>query len=170
MLRDLGDAAAVAAREGERQHPHLACGLQAAHHARGLSRGGDSQGHVLCAPQEPNLPGEDEGEVAVVADRGQGRRVGSERQRRQRPPLLDDGMLELHGHVLCVTGRSAVSHRPEASAFTKASGHLPHARLEPARVALEERGRDPRRFGRLAEDALSHPPFAVRPAGSRCRP
>src|SRR5499427_1680445 len=99
-VREVGESPAVLAREGDREQPELAGRLDRADQVRRVAARAEQEGHVAVPRQHAELVGEDGGKVAVVRDRGDQGLVGGERERRQRPPLLDDRVEELDRDVL----------------------------------------------------------------------
>ena len=79
-----------------------------------------------------------------------------ERERRQRPALLDDRVKELDGHVLRVGGAPAIAHAVEPPAAREALRHDADQRLDSIRLGAEELLLDLRALARLAEDGLLH--------------
>ena len=65
--------------------------------------------HVALAAERANLPLEHLLEAVVVADRGQRRGVGGERDRGQRRAVVDEASDEFRGDVLGVGGAAAVA-------------------------------------------------------------
>jgi hypothetical protein len=81
-------------------------GLQ---HVPGVAGGGDRHGQIARATVRLHQPREHVIEAVVVADRGQVRAVGGERQGGQRRPLAVEATRQLVGEVLRIRGRPAVA-------------------------------------------------------------
>ena len=90
-----------------------------------------------------------------------------QRDRRQRPALLDDRVDELDRHVLRVAGAAAVAHDVEPPARSNARRHRPGERLDTIRLRPEELLLDVGALARLAEDGVFHGTATGSP---RCRP
>src|SRR5438477_8009673 len=156
---------AVLARERDGQQPELARDLEAVHEIRRLAAGAERQRHVITAAEQTKLVAEDLGEVAVVRDRREQRGVGGQRERRQRAPLFEDRVAELHRHVLGVGGAAAVAHDVEPAAALEGRRHRARQGLDALGLHAEECLLDRSTLARLAEDRLFHGA-----AASRCRP
>src|SRR5438105_3337035 len=152
-------------RNAGRKQRELARDLETVHEVRRLAARAERQRHVITAAEQTKLVAEDLGEVAVVRDRREQRGVGGQRERRQRAPLLEDRVAELHRHVLGVGGAAAVAHDVEPAAALEGRRHRARQGLDALGLHAEECLLDRSTLARLAEDRLLHGA-----AASRCRP
>src|SRR5690606_23516736 len=109
---DLTAASQVtAARAGEADHLHtLGLGrVQRAQDVLGAAGGGDGDEHVALLAQRLDLAGEGVVVAVVVADRGEDRGVGGQRDRRQARAVVVEAADQFAGPVLGVGGAAAVA-------------------------------------------------------------
>ena len=101
----------AARRAGEADHRHP-LGLRRGDGGQDVGRaagGGQREQHVARGAQRLDLAGEDAVVAIVVADRGQDRAVGGQRDRRQAGPVVVEAGDQLAGPVLRIRGAAAIA-------------------------------------------------------------
>ena len=133
----------------------------AASRLRAAPAGGQQQQHVVAAAVGADLAGEDLLVAVVVADRGQRRGLGAQRDRRQRLPVVAQLADQFGGEVLGLGGAAAVAGDQQPAAGGQRRGQLraPAGQPPAAPPVRQQRGGQVRPGGRRRTDWSS----AIRP-------
>src|SRR5207245_288750 len=143
---------AVATGQPDGAHAALAAGLDGAQDVRRPAAGGDGERHVAGDAERVHLPREDVLVPVVVGDGGERRRVGGERQRRERAPFAREASDELGGDVLRVGGAAAVPEEQDLPLGGEGVAHQLDGARERVGVLLEEHVARPGTLGEEAPD------------------
>ena len=122
-------------RGGTAEHPDLQPGATGppggGEQVRAAAAGRQQQQHVTGPAVCADLPGEHLVVPEVVADRGQARRLGVQRDRGQRRPVrVLEPADQLGGQVLCLGRATTVAGSKQSVAFKQQSGELRSPRLQ----------------------------------------
>ena len=119
-IGDRLDLAAVAAGERRGGDAHAARRLQRRDDVGRLAGGGDADGEVAAPADRLDLPREKLLEAEIVADRGERRRVGGQRDRGDRRAVLDVADGQLGREVLRIGGAAAIAEEQDLAAALEA--------------------------------------------------
>ena len=151
----LRDLAAVLAGHGDDAHFAFQCRLDGRQHVARVAGRGNRQQDVAGLAERLHLLAEDLVETVIVADGRDDRRVGGQRDARQRKALALEAADEFRREVLCVAGRAAVAAGEDLVAVGKRIEHqfngLGNRLCEEVRRLQLEFGA----FLEMGEDALS---------------
>ena len=100
---------AAVSRQCDGDQPHGACSLDRSEHVRRVATGGEPDRHIPGAPEPLDLAQEDVLETIIVADAGQDRGIGGEREGRKGAAFVRESPDHFGGQVLGIRGAAAIA-------------------------------------------------------------
>src|SRR5262249_42528892 len=119
----LHDAVRGVSGEADRRKPALARGLQSRNHIRRPARRRNRDEYIARSSQSAHMPFKGAIKSIIVADRGEDRTVGRERDGWQRIAVKIQPRQQFTGNVLSVGGAAAIAGDQQFVAGTKCCGN-----------------------------------------------
>src|SRR5262245_56983973 len=124
IISNLGEAAAILARECNRHQTAASRRLERVYEVGGLAACADRQGHVARLTDKAELIDENPGELHVVADGGQVSDIRDQGFGGKSAPVFDDRVLEFDRDMKSIAGAPAVTHDQELVTFAETCRHF----------------------------------------------
>jgi len=108
-ISHLSDGTSIISGEGDRFHPHLFSHFESLDDVGRVPGRGDADGNISFLPEGPDLFCKDFAESKVIGNTGENGSICGQGNRRQGRAVHDISIDKLRGHVLGVSGASAIS-------------------------------------------------------------